>query len=265
MDPNLFQVDAFTNEPFRGNPAAVYLMDRPRADAWMQSLAAEMNLAETAFLLPQAGGWSLRWFTPRVEVDLCGHATLASAHVLFSRGIVPAGSEARFHTRSGELVCRRDGGRIAMDFPADPVKTIVAPQGLEQALGNGVRPVYTGKGKAYLLVEVDSPEKVRNLRPHLGRIAELPAFLVIVTAEGRGEPYDFVSRCFAPQAGIPEDPVTGSAHCTLACHWAKRLGKNTFLAHQASERGGDLHVELAGDRVHLAGEAVTVFEGTLKA
>lgn len=262
----LYLVDAFTSRPFGGNPAAVCLPDpaAPPSDAWMQTVAAEMNLSETAFVLPRPDGTlGLRWFTPRVEVDLCGHATLATAHVLFATGRAPAGSTIDFNTRSGLLRCsQRPDGWIRMDFPADPVRTALIPEGLEGMLGT--RPLYVGRGKDYLLVEVGSEEELRNLRPHLPSLARLPFPLTIVTCEGNGEPWHFLSRCFAPAVGIAEDPVTGSAHCTLATYWAKRLKRTEFLAWQASARGGALRVILSGDRVLLEGQAVTVLEGALR-
>lgn len=257
---NLFQIDAFTKKPFAGNPAAVYLQSKPREDAWMQALAAEMNLSETAFLLREGDDWRLRWFTPTREVSLCGHATLASAHLLHDEGLVDSDGAIRFQTLSGVLTCRRAGEWIEMDFPADPVKTIIVPAGLQEAIG--ARPIYVGRGSSYLLAEVDSEEQLCNLRVRFDQVAQLPFLLLIVTCQGSG-PYDFLSRCFAPAAGIPEDPVTGSAHCTLASHWGKRLGKREFLAHQASARGGDVRVRTEGERVILQGQAVTVFRANL--
>jgi len=259
----LCHADAFASQPFAGNPAAVCVLPEERPDAWMQSLAAEMNLSETAFVrrLPE-GDWSLRWMTPAVEVNLCGHATLATAHVLATEGLWGPDASVRFHTRSGVLSVAREGSGYTMDFPADPVKPVVRPQGLEDALG--VPPVYVAKGREYLLVEIGSVDRLRKLRPRMGALAGLPFLGVIVTCEGPGggEP-DFYSRFFAPAAGIPEDPVTGSAHCTLATHWAKRLGRTKFRAIQASARGGELGVELTGDRVLLTGNAVTVTRGEL--
>ena len=252
----LYQVDAFTEQPFRGNPAAVVLLDREREDAWLQDVAMEMNLSETAFLLPRGGNYSLRWFTPTVEVDLCGHATLASAHV-----ILEDGEEARFETRSGILTARRNGEWIELNFPSTPPAEIAAPADLTAAIGAPAR--YAGKTIFDFLVEVESEEVVRSLQPDLRALAALDARGLIVTS--RSSSYDFVSRYFAPAFGIDEDPVTGSAHCALAPYWSAKLGKQEFLAYQASKRGGTLRVSLAEDRVLLAGQAVTVFEGTLQA
>lgn len=266
MPTPFFLIDAFTDQPLRGNPAAVVFLEAPASAEWMQAFAAEMKQSETAFLAPRSdGGWDLRWFTPAVEVDLCGHATLASAAALWDAGRLQPGDEAVFHTKSGELRCRRgDGGIIAMEFPADPVKSVVVPMELETALG-GQQPLFTGKGKFDFLVELSDEKSVRALRPDLSVVAALPCRLLIVTAQGKPEGgYDFVSRCFAPAAGIPEDPVTGSAHCTLACYWEKRLGKSRFTAYQASARGGVLQVERQGERILLAGNAVVVVRGEVE-
>lgn len=257
----LLQIDAFTDKPFRGNPAAVCFLDRDRDDEWMQRVAAEMNLSETAFLLPADKGYSLRWFTPVVEVDLCGHATLASAHALWEEGTLAAEETARFHTRSGLLTARRvDDGWIELDFPAKPDQKIDPPPGLLEALG--VRARYVGRNQFDYLVEVDSAETVRGLSPDHAILKKLSVRGVIVTARGAGD-YDFVSRFFAPGSGIDEDPVTGSAHCCLAPYWSRLLGKTDFNAYQASPRGGVLRVRLEGDRVKLAGRAVTVLCGNL--
>ncbi len=256
-------VDAFTSEPFRGNPAAICLLRGPAPEAWMKALAAEMNLSETAFLHPVEGGFALRWFTPAVEVDLCGHATLASSHILFSEGVVPSATPIAFQTKSGTLTCRRLGdGRIAMDFPATPIKTMMAVPGMDQALGTKV--VYTARAGIDILVEVGSAERLPSLRPNLGFVADLPCEGLIVTAQG-GEGTDFVSRYFAPRVGIPEDPATGAAHCALAVHWARRLEKTEFHAKQVSRRVGVLDVTLRGERVDLAGHAVTVLRGEIAA
>ncbi|MEW9553829.1 PhzF family phenazine biosynthesis protein [Nonomuraea sp. NPDC050783] len=250
----LFTVDAFTGTAFQGNPAAVCLLDATASDRWMQSVAAEMNLSETAFLL----GDSLRWFTPAVEVTLCGHATLATAHVLYSTGA--ATGELKFRTASGTLTVNRlDDGMIVMDFPAKTVTPTPAPSGLEKALG--VTPVQVGKSDLDLLVELDSAETVRALTPDIAALAAVDARGVIVTAAGTDT--DFVSRFFAPNVGVPEDPVTGSAHCALSPYWSARLGRASLVGAQLSKRGGIVHVTHAGDRVHLAGNAVTVLSGTL--
>ena len=261
MPQPIVQVDAFTDRPFAGNPAAVCILPSPREEQWMRDVAAEMNLSETAFLHRLDDGWSLRWFTPAVEVDLCGHATLASAHVLWQDGLLPPDAEARFHTRSGLLTAARQGDWISMDFPANPGQAAPAPEGLEQALG--VRPVYTGRSKFDWLVELESEAAVRALQPDLGLLATVDARGVIVTARGEGGDFDFVSRFFAPRVGVPEDPVTGSAHCALAPFWAARLGRDELTGFQASRRGGIVRVRVAGDRVVLSGQAVTVMRGEL--
>lgn len=261
MPQPVVQVDAFTDRPFAGNPAAVCILQGPADEGWMRNVAAEMNLSETAFLHPHADGWSLRWFTPAVEVDLCGHATLASAHVLWEDGHLPADAEARFHTRSGVLACRRDGSWITMDFPAKPEQETAPPEGLTRALG--VTPKYVGRSHFDLLVEVDSEDAVRALRPDLGLLASVDVRGVIVTARAADGGYDFVSRFFAPRVGVDEDPVTGSAHCVLAPFWAGRLGRADLTGFQASRRGGIVRVRAAGDRVELAGQAVTMLRGEL--
>lgn len=265
--PTLLQVDAFTDRPFRGNPAAVCLLDSVAEASWMQDVAAEMNLAETAFLVPTAdpARFGLRWFTPAVETDLCGHATLASAHALWQIGRVPAGQRITFDTKSGPLSAEPDGGRIAIDLPARPVTPCPLPEGIAHALG-GVAPIMvsdTTPGIAHgnLLVELHDEAAVRALKPKFDLLGQFD-FGVIATARGAA-PYDFVSRYFAVPYGIDEDPVTGSAHCSLAPYWATRFGKTTFLAWQASSRGGELQVTLAGDRVRIAGHAVTVLRGEL--
>lgn len=261
MPQPIVQVDAFTDRPFAGNPAAVCILDAPREEPWMRDVAAEMNLSETAFLHRVDDGWSLRWFTPAVEVDLCGHATLAAAHVLWQDGLLAPDAEARFHTRSGLLTAVRDGGWIRMDFPAKPEQPAPAPEGLEQALG--VRPVYMGRSLFDWVVEVESEASVRAITPDMGLLAKVDARGVIVTARAEGGGYDFVSRFFAPRVGVPEDPVTGSAHCALAPFWAARLGRDELTGFQASRRGGTVQVRVAGDRVMLGGQAVTVMRGML--
>ncbi|MGQ0614099.1 MAG: PhzF family phenazine biosynthesis protein [Planctomycetaceae bacterium] len=253
-------VDAFAERAFAGNPAAVCLLDAPRAEAWMQSVAMELNLSETAFLERREEGFLLRWFTPRVEVALCGHATLASAHVLWEEGELAPEEEARFLTRSGTLAAVRRAGRIEMDFPARPVEAAAAPAGLREALG--ARAVWTGRNADDWLVEVATPGEVTGLRPDLAALGRIEARGVIVTALG-GET-DFVSRFFAPAVGVPEDPVTGSAHCALAPYWAARLGRDVLVGHQASARGGFVSVRMRGDRVTLGGTARTVLCGTLQ-
>jgi predicted PhzF superfamily epimerase YddE/YHI9 len=264
--PNLYQVDAFTDRPFAGNPAAVVPLDAPRDAAWMQAVAAEMNLSETAFLVPRAeeDGWDLRWFTPAVEVDLCGHATLASAHVLWETGRLAVGEEARFLSRSGWLTAVRQDGWIELDFPATPPLPAEEPAGLGVALG--ARPVEVRKSRFDVLVELASEAEVRGLDPDLHHIAGLPVRGVIVTARaapGSDTGFDFVSRFFAPAAGVPEDAVTGSAHCALGPYWQEKLGRSELLAYQASRRGGVIRVRVEGDRVKLGGQAITVLRGQL--
>lgn len=260
--PPLYQVDAFTARPFAGNPAAVCLLDAPRDASWMQHVAAEMNLAETAFLMRSAaGGWDLRWFTPTVEVDLCGHATLASAHVLWEVGELPTRETARFHTRSGLLTADRRGDLIELDFPAEPAVPTPPPGGLAEALG--AEPLWVGQNRMDLLVELPSEAAVRALAPDLRQLAAFPVRGVIATARAEGGRFDFVSRFFAPRSGVDEDPVTGSAHCCLGPFWRERLGKDELLAYQASPRGGEVRVRVAGERVKLGGHAVTVLRGEL--
>jgi PhzF family phenazine biosynthesis protein len=258
----LLQIDAFTSEAFRGNPAAVCLLDAERPDAWMQNVAVEMNLSETAFLLPREDGYSLRWFTPAVEVALCGHATLASAHALWDEQLLAPADVARFHTKSGLLTATRDGDRIELDFPATLETKHHAPEGLLESLGVA-NAIYVGRNKFDYLVEVGSEDEVRALDPDHARLRKIPVRGVIVTS--RSQDYDFVSRFFAPGSGVDEDPVTGSAHCCLTPYWSAKLGKSEMIAYQASKRGGVVRVRLAGDRVKLAGNAVTVFRGELVA
>jgi PhzF family phenazine biosynthesis protein len=264
----IVQVDAFTSRPYAGNPAAVCVLSKPRPDAWMSDVAREMNLSETAFLTPQEGGYGLRWFTPTVEVDLCGHATLASAHVLWEEEYLPRGSQARFETRSGWLLADQRGEWIELDFPATRGAAVEPPPGLLPALGldqtrSETRAVELNR--LDYLVEVDSEERLRALAPDHSALRKVDARGVIVTARASGDSYDFVSRFFAPGSGIDEDPVTGSAHCTLGPYWMTRLGKNEFTAYQASPRGGVVRVRVAGDRVILGGHAVTVMRGELVA
>jgi len=261
MALSIYQVDAFTDEPFAGNPAAVCILPEQRDAVWMQNVAREMNLSETAFLLRQVDGFSLRWFTPAVEVDLCGHATLASAHILWETGLLKTDEGARFHTRSGLLTASRHGEWIELDFPATPDEPATAPPTLFQALG--VHPKYVGRSKFDYLVEVESEEAVCNLAPDFTSLKGVATRGVIVTSIATSSHYDFVSRFFAPAAGVDEDPVTGSAHCCLGPFWSRRLGKSEFTAYQASSRGGIVRVRVAGDRVYLGGKAVTVLRGEL--
>ena len=271
MGQTIIQVDAFTNSPFRGNPAAVCVLPNPQDQGWMQNVAREMNLSETAFLVKQEDGFNLRWFTPAVEVDLCGHATLASAHVLWTEGHLSPEEEARFHTRSGLLTAKLRGEWIEMDFPANFVEDAIAeedasrmgaPPELVEVLGTSIE--YAGKTQFDYLVQVESEAQVRQLQPDLKLLKTLPMRGLIVTSLAEGPKYDFVSRFFAPGAGIDEDPVTGSAHCCLGPFWRDRLGKDQFLAYQASSRGGVVKVGYCGgDRVFLGGQAVTVLRGEL--
>ncbi len=261
MAQPVYVVDAFTDRPFAGNPAAVCLLEKPAEDRWMQQVAAEMNLSETAFLVPRADGYGLRWFTPAVEVDLCGHATLASAHVLWQTGRLPPDAPARFHTRSGLLTARRADDLIDLDFPAVPITPCEPPPGLVEALG--AAPQSVGRNRMDLLVEYGTEAAVRALRPDFGKLAQVPVRGVIVTGTSAERKFDFVSRFFAPASGIAEDPVTGSAHCALGPFWAERLGKSDLVGHQVSPRGGVVRVGVRGERVHLGGRAVTALRGEL--
>jgi len=263
MTLRITQVDSFTNRPFAGNPAGVCILPKAADEAWMLKVAGEMNLAETAFLVPQRDGYDLRWFTPTVEVDLCGHATLASAHVLWEDGHLKPNAQARFHTKSGLLTADRREPWIELDFPATPAAPAEAPPGLNEALG--ATPRFVGLSKFDYLVELENETAVRKLDPDLGAIARVPARGVIVTARADKGTYDFVSRFFAPQSGVPEDPVTGSAHCALAPYWSAKLGKKELMAYQASARGGEIKLRLDGNRVRLGGQAVTVLRAELTA
>jgi PhzF family phenazine biosynthesis protein len=259
----IYHVDAFTNQPFAGNPAAVCILSELAQEQWMQKVAQEMNLSETAFLCKREDGFDLRWFTPVVEIDLCGHATLASAHVLWEEGYLKPDQLACFHTRSGLLTAIRKGDWIELDFPAEPQVEITLPPGLAKALG--VKPKYVGKNGFDYLVEVDSEESVRNLKPDFALLKKFPIRGVIVTSIAASQGYDFVSRFFAPAVGIDEDPVTGSAHCCLGPFWKERLNKNEFVASQVSLRGGVVRVRVGGKRVYIGGQAVTIVRGELKA
>ena len=256
-------VDAFADRPFEGNPAAVCVLEAPAPEGWMRGLAAEMNLSETAFVTPGDGGaYNLRWLTPEAEVNLCGHATLAAAHVLFESGH-PSDAPARFDTRSGRLTVRRSGeGTYAMDFPATPPAPSPAPDGLADALGATL--VWTGRSRFDVFAEVEDEAALRAIDPDHGRIARLDARGVIVTARAEaGAPYDVASRFFAPGCGVPEDPVTGSAHCAIGPYWSGRLGTDRLACFQASRRGGHVGVRVRGDRVELTGRAVTVYRADL--
>ena len=257
----IVQVDSFTSEPFGGNPAKVCLMPGTQDAGWMQNVAREMNVAETAFLHRVEDGFALRWFAPNVEVDLCGHATLASAHVLWETGELAPDVVARFHTKSGLLTAKKRGDWIELDFPVTPPEPVEAPMGLIDALGVTAR--YVGKSVFDYLVEVESEQVLRGLAPDFGRLRDIRTRGVIVTSRAATPGTDFVSRFFAPAIGVDEDPVTGSAHCCLGPFWRQRLNKDTFMAYQASARGGVMRVQVQGDRVVLSGQAVTVLRGEL--
>ena len=264
MAIRIVQVDAFTKEPFAGNPAAVCVLRQAAPEDWMRKVAREMNLSETAFLVPQDGGYNLRWLTPSVEVDLCGHATVASAHVLWEDGYLPPDQQARFHTRSGLLLADRRGEWIDLDFPAKLVAPAEAPPELLPALGVK-QAAFVGRNVFDYLVEVESEEVLRALQPDHSALRKLPVRGVIVTARSARPEFDFVSRFFAPGSGVDEDPVTGSSHVALGPYWSGRLGKSEFTAYQASARGGVVRVRLQGERVILGGQAVTVMIGELLA
>ena len=265
MGQVITQVDAFTDRPFGGNPAAVCLLAAPASARWMGDVAREMNLSETAFLVRRSDddddGFDLRWFTPTVEVTLCGHATLASAHVLWEGEHLGPDEQARFHTQSGLLTARRLDNWIELDFPAEPPALVEAPGELAAALG--VEPQWVGRNRFDYLVEVSSEDGVRGTAPDFGVLRRLSDRGVIVTSRSAAPEFDFVSRFFAPAAGVDEDPVTGSAHCCLGPFWRDRLGTDSFTAYQASARGGVVKVRVDGDRVHLGGQAVTVMRAEL--
>jgi PhzF family phenazine biosynthesis protein len=264
MPIRIVQVDAFTNHPFAGNPAAVCVLKEAPTEQWMRNVAREMNLSETAFLVPQDGGYHLRWFTPAVEVALCGHATVASAHVLWQDGHLPEGQQARFHTKSGLLTADRRGDWIELDFPAKIATATEPPPELLPALGV-TDAKFVGKNAFDYFVEIESDAAVRALSPDHSLLRKLPVRGVIVTARSASPEFDFISRFFAPGSGIDEDPVTGSAHTALGPYWAGILGKTDMVAFQASARGGVVKVRVAGDRVKLGGQAVTVMTGELNA
>ncbi|WP_372724352.1 PhzF family phenazine biosynthesis protein [Novipirellula sp.] len=262
----LWQVDAFTERPFHGNPAAVCLLDTAANPEWMQHVAAEMNLAETAFVTPTRikNTFDLRWFTPTTEVDLCGHATLAAAHVLIEQRQVDECVPIRFQTRSGELKCQPKERKIALDFPSTPANESLdatETQACQSVLG--ITAIFAARTKFDILLVVEDPQTVRELKPNFVSMADIETRGIIVTACADEEGVDFVSRFFAPRCGINEDPVTGSAHCCLAPYWSARLGRNPLIGYQASSRGGMVHAEIKGDRVQLSGNAVTVMEGKL--
>ncbi|NEQ52935.1 MAG: PhzF family phenazine biosynthesis protein [Leptolyngbya sp. SIO3F4] len=263
MKQSVIQVDAFAKRPFAGNPAAVCVSNAPMDEALMQRIATEMNLSETAFLYPleEEGNYSLRWFTPVAEIALCGHATLASAHVLWTEGHLAADVTVRFQTKSGELLVTQQGELLRMDFPAQPVHDAPLHPLLVAAMDHADI-VHGSRNEVNYLVELRSPQAVANLTPDIDKLAKLPYQGIIVTSVGEA-PYDFISRYFVPSMGVPEDPVTGSSHCSLAPYWQAKLGKDKMLAYQASARGGELHVECAPERIYISGQAVTVMRGEL--
>jgi PhzF family phenazine biosynthesis protein len=267
MGIRISQVDAFTNRKFAGNPAAVCVLSEPADESWMQNVAAEMNLSETAFARRKGDGpnYNLRWFTPRKEVDLCGHATLATAHILWEEGHLPAGEPAQFETRSGLLTAQCGPDGIELDFPSEPVREAVTDAGklteLRSALGASVE--FAGRNRFDLLVELETEELVRQLRPDIRGLEQFPVRGVIVTSRSNSRGCDFVSRFFAPRVGVDEDPVCGSAHCCLGPYWAEKLGRPSLIAHQVSCRGGVVRVRVAGPRVVLIGHAMTVLRGEL--
>jgi len=263
MRQSIVQVDAFTSRPFAGNPAAVCVLPGPADPGWMQDVAREMNLSETAFVYWVAEGYQLRWFTPVVEVDLCGHATLATAHVLWEEGHLPAHATARFHTRSGLLTAERCGDWIELDFPVERAEPARPPDALVEALGAPVRSA--GRNRFDWLIELDSEAAVRQLAPDMTRLVAVPTRGVIVTSRAESPGFDFISRFFAPRLGVPEDPVCGSAHCCLAPFWSQRLGRTELVGYQASPRGGEVRVRHQGERVVLGGQAVTVLRGEVVA
>lgn len=261
MPHKLIQVDAFTDRAYGGNPAAVLVLPEPADEPWMQAVAMEMNLAETAFLHPEADGFRLRWFTPQTEVDLCGHATLASAHVLWETGVLPESAPAKFFTKSGLLTAVKRDGWIELDFPSEPEDYCAAPLELTEALGVAMH--YVGRNRMDYLIEVENEKVLRSLEPNFTLLESISTRGFIVTCASDDPRFDFVSRFFAPGVGIREDPVTGSAHCCLAPFWSTRLNKDIMTGYQASRRGGVVRVKVQGDRVVLGGQAITVMRGEL--
>jgi predicted PhzF superfamily epimerase YddE/YHI9 len=258
MNQKIAIVDAFTDKPFSGNPAAVCVLERPISDEEMKQIAAEVNLSETAFILREEAGYRLRWFTPKAEVKLCGHGTLATAHLLWEEKISTA-DKLEFFTSSGTLTARKCEEGIELNFPVEPMRAIELPAGMDTVIG--AKTIFTGKSEARYVVELGSAEEIRRLTPDLNRLKEYAPGRLVVTAKSDDPRYDFISRYFAPALGIPEDPVTGAAHCALAPYWSKKLMKNNFVAHQASSRGGEIRIVLEEGRVKLIGRAVTVLKG----
>ena len=259
----IYQVDSFTSKPFSGNPAGVVIADLELPSEWMQLVAAEMNLAATAFAVREsAASFHLRWFTSTVELDLCGHATLAAAHVIWEEGAVASGSELAFRTRSGELRASGGAGSVELDFPSEAPTPVTAPDGMLASLGIE-KPLYIGRNRFDYLIEIASEADVRSLRPDLGALAKFDTRGVIVTARSGTAEIDFVSRFFGPAVGVPEDPVTGSAHCALAPYWGDKMNKRQMRGLQVSRRGGTVGVRVEGARVFLLGDAVTVIRGEI--
>lgn len=257
----IFQVDSFTDKPFSGNPAGVCVLEDEKQDTWMQNVAEELNLSETAFLLKLNDGYSLRWFTPSVEVDLCGHATLAASHILWEQGFENDNVPLKFFTRSGILTASKSGEWIELDFPEEKDHPVDVPEELAKAIDADI--LYTGKNRFDYIVEVASEDIVRNMKPDFQMLKKLPARGIIITSKSNSMEYDFISRFFCPSIAIDEDPVTGSAHCCLGPYWSSRLGKKQLTAYQASQRGGIIRVTLNQDRVVLSGQATTIIKGEL--
>jgi PhzF family phenazine biosynthesis protein len=260
----LYQVDAFTSEPFRGNPAGICLLESDASDDWMQAVAAEMNLSETAFLVKRDDAWHIRYFTPEVEIPLCGHTTVASAHVLWSEGIVADSQPVHFSAKGGEFIGTREDGRITIDFPAHTCDEAQPPVGLSDAIGATPASAHRIREGGWL-IEFESEQTVATLSPDLLRLRSIKPGGLIATAQSSTRARDFVSRFFAPDIGIDEDPVTGVAHLALGPYWAKRLGKTEMTAVQLSRRTGTLRVRVADDRVYIMADAATVFRAELLA
>jgi len=258
----IYQIDAFTDSAFAGNPAAVCILSEKMEDDWMQNLAAEMNLSETAFIYREGKNFNLRWFTPSSEVDLCGHATLASAHTLWEAGEVSSEETIDFDTKSGILTAEKNEKWIELNFPAEIEEAADIPENMTKALGQ-IEIVYSGKNRMDYLLEVESEEIVKNIEPDFDLLKKIDTRGIIVTAISASDKYDFVSRFFAPNIGITEDPVTGSAHCCLGPYWSEKLNKNSLIGFQASERGGTVRVKVDGNRIYLSGKAVTIFSGEI--
>ncbi len=259
----IFQVDSFTVKPFKGNPAGVYLLEQPRDATWMQAIATEMRLSETAFLSPKGNDYNLRWFTPSTEVDLCGHATLASAHILFELGFYDPDETILFHTKSGVISATFNHGTIELDMPLIRSVPVESTPLLEEILGQPPLAVSRSEDNAILLAEIADPADVEAFDPDFKKIAALEETNLVITAQTPGGKNDFISRFFSPNTGIPEDPVTGLGHCILTPYWAAKLNKDQFVAYQASARGGTVWCRLGKDRVYLGGKAVTLFSGEI--